>query len=180
MKEFPLFKAFTLIEPGPVVMVTTSINEKPGIMTISWHMVLDFSPHFALQTGPWNHSFDALIRTRQCVLAIPTIDMLDTVIGVGTCSGVDTDKFSKFNLTAVLGDVVKAPLIKECYANIECTVIDYFEKYGIFILKAEKAWINEKRPNKTIFHYRGDGTFVSDGKKYIRYAKMKPKMAPGL
>ncbi len=28
-------------------------------MTISWTMVLDFTPVFAIATGEWNHSFAA-------------------------------------------------------------------------------------------------------------------------
>jgi len=40
-------------------------------------------------TGAWNYSFAALQRTRECVIAIPTVDLLDRVVGVGTCSGAD-------------------------------------------------------------------------------------------
>ena len=60
-------------------------------MTLSWTMVVDFTPAFAFTTGPWNHSYAALRKHRECVIAIPTVDMLDTVVGIGTCSGVDTD-----------------------------------------------------------------------------------------
>ena len=120
MRTFELSKVFTLIEPGPVVLVTTydgSENvRKNNIMTISWTMVLDFSPRFAITTGGWNHSYAALRKTKECVVAIPTVDMLDTVVGIGTCSGVDTEKFTRFNLTALPGTAVEAPLIGECLA----------------------------------------------------------------
>ena len=88
MRKLNLSKAFTLIEPGPVVLVTTNDGTKNNIMTISWTMVLDFTPAFALTTGEWNHSYAALRRTRQCVIAIPTVDMLDKAVGIGTSSGV--------------------------------------------------------------------------------------------
>lgn len=42
-----LNKAFTLIEPGPVVLITTNDGEKNNIMTLSWSMVLDFTPKIA-------------------------------------------------------------------------------------------------------------------------------------
>lgn len=67
MKTIPLAKVFTLIEPGPVVLVTTSDGRKNNIMTISWTMVLDFTPRFAITTGPWNHSYAALRKFRECV-----------------------------------------------------------------------------------------------------------------
>lgn len=73
-------------------------------------MVLDFTPAFAITTGEWNHSLAALRKNRECVIAIPTVDMLDKVVGIGTCSGKDTDKFAKFKLTPVRGRVVRAPL----------------------------------------------------------------------
>lgn len=39
-------------------------------------------------TGPWNHSFIALMQTRECVLAVPTIDIAEAVIRIGGCSGM--------------------------------------------------------------------------------------------
>lgn len=125
MKELQLNKAFMLLEPGPVILVTTSFKGKSNIMTISWHMVMDFTPRFALMTGAWNYSFNALMKNRECVIAVPTVDISRTVVEIGTCSGSDTDKFRKFELTPLKATSVKAPLIKECLANIECHVTDY-------------------------------------------------------
>ena len=128
MKILPLTKAFTLIEPGPVVLVATNDGRQDNVMTISWTMVLDFSAMFAIATGPWNYSYAALRDAKECVIAIPTVDMLDTAVGVGTCSGKDTDKFEKFGLTRAKAKHVRAPLIKECLANIECRVVDIVER----------------------------------------------------
>lgn len=149
-------------------------------MTASWHMVMDFSPQFSLLTGPWNYSYDALVNTGECVLAIPTVDMLETVIGVGTTSGSETDKFAAFGLTASPASKVSAPLIGECYANIECRVADYLEKHNIFVLEGVRAWVDRSRKEQTIFHYRGDGTFVADGREFDRRDRMRSKLAPGV
>ena len=111
MRPLKLSRVFTLLEPGPVVLVTTHDEDKNNVMTVSWTSVLDFTPKFTITTGAWNHSFAALRKTKACVIAIPTIDMLDTVAGIGTCSGADTDKFAKFKLTALPGKIVKAPLL---------------------------------------------------------------------
>lgn len=178
MHELELGKAFTLIEPGPVVLVTTHDGKKDNIMTISWTMVMDFTPVFAITTGEWNHSYAALRKSRECVIAIPTVDMLDKVVGIGTCSGKDTDKFSQFKLTAVPGKVVKAPLIKECFANIECKVIDIVKKHNIVVLEAVAAWIDSTRKEKRMVHAVGDGTFIVDGRKMDRKKMMASKL-PG-
>jgi flavin reductase (DIM6/NTAB) family NADH-FMN oxidoreductase RutF len=101
MEGLPIGKAFTLMEPGPVVLVTTNDGQKDNVMTISWTLVLDFSAIFAITTGPWNYSYSALCESKECVIAIPTVDLIDAVVGVGTCSGKDTDKFEKFGLARV-------------------------------------------------------------------------------
>jgi flavin reductase (DIM6/NTAB) family NADH-FMN oxidoreductase RutF len=180
MKKMQISKAFTLMESGPVVLVTTHDGKKNNIMTISWTMVVDFTPVFAITTGSWNYSFAALQKTKECVIAIPTVDMLDKVVGVGTCSGSDTDKFEKFMLTPVKGKHVKAPLIKECLANIECKVADIVRKHNIIVLDAMAAYIDDKRKEKRALHAVGDGTFIVDGRKMNRRKMMASKLPAGL
>jgi len=180
MRKLKLSKAFTLMESGPVVLVTTHDGQKANIMTISWTMVLDFTPVFAITTGEWNHSFLALRKNKECVIAIPTVDMLDTVVGIGTCSGTDTDKFAKFKLTPVQGKVVRPPLIKECFANIECKVIDIVKKHNIVVLEAVAAYIDTAREEKRTLHAVGDGTFIVDGSKIDRRKMMASKIPSGV
>lgn len=183
MKKLPLNKAFTLLEPGPVVLITTHDGKQSNVMTISWTMVVDFTPVFAITTGPWNHSFAALRKTKECVIAIPTVDLLDKVVGVGTCSGVDTDKFEKFKLTPLPASKVKAPLIQECLANIECRVIDYNKKHGVVFLQGVAAWVDATRKASgegRMLHAVGDGTFIADGRKLDRRQAMRAKLPAGV
>jgi flavin reductase (DIM6/NTAB) family NADH-FMN oxidoreductase RutF len=180
MEELEIGKAFTLLEPGPVVLVTTNDGKKDNVMTISWTMVVDFTPVFAMTTGEWNYSFKALRKTRECVIAVPTVDMLDKVVGIGTCSGADTDKFAKFKLTPVKGKIVKAPLIKECLANIECRVIDIIRKHNIVVLEALAAHFETSRKEKRTVHAVGDGTFIVDGRKLDRRRLMASKLPEGV
>jgi len=180
MRALKLGKAFTLMESGPIVLVTTHDEQKDNIMTISWTMVMDFTPVFAITTGDWNHSCAALRNNRECVIAIPTVDMLDRVVGIGTCSGKDTDKFAKFKLTPVHGKLVKAPLIKECLANIECKLIDTIEKHNIFVLQAVAAYIDPARKERRMVHAVGDGTFIVDGRRMDRKKMMASRLPDGL
>ena len=180
MRQMKLSKAFTLMEAGPVVLVTTHDGKKANIMTISWTMVMDFTPVFAITTGGWNHSFAALRKNRECVIAIPTVDLLDKVVGIGTCSGADTDKFAKFGLTPVPARLVRPPLIKECLANIECKVIDIVKKHNIVVLEGVAAYIDTARKEKRTVHAVGDGTFIVDGRKIDRKQMMATKLPPGV
>ncbi|WP_079433289.1 flavin reductase family protein [Zoogloea sp. LCSB751] len=180
MRELDLCKAFTLLEPGPVVLVTTHDGKADNIMTISWTMVMDFTPLFAITTGVWNYSFAALCSNRECVIAIPTVDLLDKVVGIGTCSGADTDKFCRFGLTAVPARRVRPPLIGECLANIECKVVDIVERHGIVVLEGLAAYLDTGREERRTVHAVGDGSFIVDGHRIDRRAMMAAKLPPGV
>jgi flavin reductase (DIM6/NTAB) family NADH-FMN oxidoreductase RutF len=180
MKAFPLKRAFTFLEPGPVILVSTADGDRRNIMTLSWTMVLDFTPRFAFMTGPWNYSCKALVKTKECVIAIPTADMSKTVVSIGACSSAEVDKFEKFRLTPLEAKCVHAPLIKECYANIECRVVDYIKNHGIFVLDAGAARVDEKRKDKRLFHAIGDGRFIVDGEKISHRRIMAAKLPESL
>ncbi|MEJ2407771.1 MAG: flavin reductase family protein [Novosphingobium sp.] len=180
MEDLPLSRAFTLIEPGPVVLVTTHDGLKDNVMTITWTMVLDFSPTFAITTGAWNYSYTGLCGSRECVISIPTVDLVDTAVGIGTCSGRDTDKFEKFGLARVPAKHVRAPLIRECLANIECRVIDIVERHNIILLEGIAAYFDSAREEQRLIHAVGDGTFIVDGHRIDRKEAMQSKLPDGL
>jgi len=180
MTELSIKKAFTLIEPGPVILVTTNDGKRNNIMTISWHMVNDFTPLIALTTGPWNHSFEALIKTKECVIAVPAVDLIEKVVRIGTVSGTEVDKFKEFGLTPLKAETVKAPLVAECLACLECHLIDFIEPYGILILEGKHAWIDRGRKECRTFHAVGDGTFVVDGETLDYRSLMEDKLPDGV
>jgi flavin reductase (DIM6/NTAB) family NADH-FMN oxidoreductase RutF len=180
MRTVQLSKVLTLMEPGPVVLVTTHDGKRSNVMTISWTMVLDFTPRFAITTGAWNYSYKALKKTRECVIAVPTVDMLDTVVGIGTCSGADTNKFAKFGLTPLPGRVVKAPLIEECLANIECRIVEIIRRYDIVVLDAVAAHRASSPRERRMLHAVGDGTFIVDGRRLDRRRQMAGKIPAGV
>jgi flavin reductase (DIM6/NTAB) family NADH-FMN oxidoreductase RutF len=180
MKKLPLQKAFTLLEPGPVVLVTTADGGKQNILTLSWTMVMDFTPRFAFLTGSWNFSYKALNKTGECVIAIPTVDLAKKTVQIGSCSGAETDKFEKFKLTPLKAENVSAPLIKECYANIECRIVDHIQKHNIFILDGLAAWVDSARSEKRCFHAVGDGRFITDGERINHRRIMLEKLPAGV
>ena len=178
--ELPLEKAFMLFEPGPVILVATNDGAKKNLMTITWHMVTDFTPRLAMTTGPWNHSFRGRMKTKECVLAVPTVDIAETAVRIGDCSGVNVDKFAEFGLTSLPAAEVDAPLVAECLACLECRVTDYVEGPGIVLLKGVRAWIDVARGERRTFHAVGDGTFVVDGGTMDLRRLMEDKLPPGV
>lgn len=166
-KSLVLSKVYQLLEPGPVVMVTTLRKGKPNIMTMSWHMMVDFEPPLiAFVMGQEDYSFNTLKETQECVINIPTVELAKEVVGVGNTTGAKIDKFKKFHLTPIPSSKVKPPMIDECYANLECKVIDMSlaAKYNIFILEVVKAWIAPSKKRQRTIHHCGNGIFTVDGK----------------
>jgi len=163
LQEFPLERAFTFVESGPVLLVSTCHKRQKNLMTVSCHASLGFEPTLGLALGPWNHSYAALLETGECVVAVPPANLLKTVVDIGNCSGSRVDKFKKFGLTARKAALVKAPLVAECLKNLECRVVACLEDRHFFILEGLKAWSNPAAPDQRTFHAVGDGTFIIDG-----------------
>jgi len=166
LKEIPASGAYRQLEPGPIVLVTTSHEDKPNVMTMGFHMVIQHAPPLiGCVIGPWDHSYRALRATGECVIAIPTVDLARAVVDIGNCSGDSVDKFERFGLTPRPARSVGAPLIEECIANLECKVADdsLVESYNLFILEVKRLWIDEDRKERRTLHHRGDGSFAVDG-----------------
>ena len=176
MKNLPLSKVYQLLEPGPVVLLTTVQKGCANIMTMSWHMMVEFEPPLvACVVSSANYSFAALRATKECVIAIPAVELAPTVVKVGNCSGRNVRKFEKLGLTAAPAERVAPPLVAECFANLECKVADtrLVAKYNLFVLEVVKAWIDPAQKNPKTIHHRGDGRFAVDGET-IKLKSKKP------
>lgn len=165
-KALPLGKVYQLIEPGPVVMVATRWCDKTNIMTMSWHMMVEFEPPtLACIISANNYSFGLLKASRECVINIPTAELAEKVVRCGNMSGRKVDKFRALGLTPATAASVSAPLIAECYANLECKLVDtrMANKYNMFILEVVKAWIDRSVKQPRTLHHRGRGAFMIAG-----------------
>ena len=166
-KAFPLSEVYRLLEPGPVVLLTTVRAGRPNVVPISWHLVMEFAPPLVgCVVSSRNYSFASLRASRECAINIPTVELAKTVVACGNTSGSNVDKFEKFGLTPVAAELVKAPLIAECYASIECKVVDMklVTKYNFFVLEVVRAWVDPARKNPLTIHHRGEGEFMVAGR----------------
>jgi flavin reductase (DIM6/NTAB) family NADH-FMN oxidoreductase RutF len=166
MRDLPLSKVYQLLEPGPVVLLTTAHKGRTNVMTMSWHMMVEFEPPLvACVVSGADFSFAALRATKQCVIAIPGRELAPIVVKVGNCSGRDVEKFGKFGLTPVPAARVAAPLVAECFANLECKVADtrLVSRYNLFVLEVLKAWTDPAQRNPKTIHHSGNGRFIVDG-----------------
>lgn len=167
-RALPLSRVYGLLEPGPVVLLATHWRGRSNVMAMSWHTMLDFEPPLlGCVVSDRNHSFGMLMASRECVIGIPTAKLAKKVVGCGNASGATLDKFAAFRLTALAGTRVRAPLIGECFANLECLVTDtrMVRKYGLFVLEVQQAWMDPEVRHPRTLHHLGRGRFMVAGRR---------------
>lgn len=175
--DLPVDQTRRYLEPGPIVLVSSQWKGEHDIMTMGWHMMLGYD---LVGTYIWtaNHSYDLIRKSKACVINLPTLDIVDKVVGVGNITGTEIDKFKKFDLTPEPAEKVNAPLIKDCYANFECRLHDgsQIKKHSLFIWQVVKAHVAVSPKFPKTVHYRGDGRFMTSGQEISLRRKFKPEM----
>jgi flavin reductase (DIM6/NTAB) family NADH-FMN oxidoreductase RutF len=178
-RDFPVAEVRRFLEPGPIVLVSSAYKGERDIMTMGWHMVMEFSPSL-IGTYIWDqdHTRSLVRKSRECVINVPTTELLDIAVGIGNSTGAEIDKFARFGLTAVPAKKVGAPLIAECFASFECRLHDgrLARKYSLFVWEVVKAHVAASPKYPETFHYRGDGVFVISGRNVSRRRLFKPEM----
>lgn len=178
-KDFPVEKVRKFLEPGPVVLVSSHWKGQSNIMTMGWHTVMEFTPSLiGCIIAESNFSHQLIRKSRECVINIPTADLLDIVTGIGNCSGATINKFEHFGLSMEKAEKVKAPAIRECYASFECHIADtkLVKRYNFFIFEVLKAHVAASPKLPKTVHYRGEGKFMISGKEVSLARSFKPGM----
>jgi len=176
--DYPVSDIRHYLEPGPVVLVTSRWQDETDVMTLGWHTVMEFTPSLVgciIASG--NHSFELIRSSRECVINIPTADMIDTVTDIGNCSGADVDKFSRFGLHTSAADKVRAPLLDDCFVSLECKIYDdcLIDTYNYFIFEVVKAHAAPSPKYPQTVHYTGDGQFREAGRHVSRRERFLPQ-----
>ena len=141
-QDVPLPKVYGLLEPGPVVFLTTADRSRANVMTLSWHMMVEFTPPLVACVGssrelhPGRFAQDEAVRDRDPNQGIGAAEF----VGVGNSSGRGVAKFAAFGMTPLPAARVTPPLIAECYANFECKVVDtrLVNKFDLFVIEVVK------------------------------------------
>lgn len=168
----PLDQVRRYLEPGPVVLVSSRHGDARDIMVMGWHTVIEFTPSLVgCVIASANHSFGLIRASGECVINLPTTALLEPLLGIGSTSGADIDKFDAFGLTAEACERVGAPAIAECHAQFECRLHDdsLVERYNFFIWEVVAARAQRVPRHPETLHYKGDGTFMVSGKIVRRH-----------
>lgn len=177
-----LQSACRLLHPMHTVLVTCKGKTgKPNIITLAWAMPTSINPPLvAVSIAPRRYSHALIEESKEFVVNIPTMDILDQTMFCGRKSGRDYDKFKETGLTRVPAKKLKTPIIKECVAHLECRLHSQHATgdHSIFVGKIVEAYAdkdafsdgyNLKRV-KMIFHLGGSEFATLDPKV------IKPKL----
>lgn len=113
-----------LLEPGPLVLVTSMFRSHPNVMTAAWVSPIGFDPpmiQLAIHPGRLTH--ELVSKSEMFGLSVPTMDLIRAVHRCGVISGNDQDKFEASGLTPIDPHEIEAPRIHECVAHLECGVL---------------------------------------------------------
>jgi flavin reductase (DIM6/NTAB) family NADH-FMN oxidoreductase RutF len=149
---------------------------KPNIITLAWAMPTSINPPLvAVSIKPQRHSYKLIEETKEFVLNVPTIDILDATLFCGRKSGKEHDKFKEIGLTPARAQKVNPPIIKECIAHLECTLHSQFVTgdHTIFVGQIVAAYANKTayhnnyklKKAKMVYHVGGSN-----------FATLKPKI----
>lgn len=176
-RSFPLVDIRQHLETGPIVLVSSHWQGLTNIMTMGWHTMLQFSPALiGCYIWEGNRSHEMIRRSGECVINIPTVDLVNKVIQIGNRHGEDGDKFAASGLTASPAAMVAAPLIDECYASLECRLHDdrMVDDYSFFIWEVVRAHVADIGSPRTL-HYRGQARFMVAGEELAFPDEFKPQ-----
>jgi flavin reductase (DIM6/NTAB) family NADH-FMN oxidoreductase RutF len=179
-KDISIKQATRLINHGPTVLITSRSQEKTDVMTAAWQMPVSHSPVLvAVAIGHTRFTHRLIEESREFVIAIPHVGMIEKVWCCGTLSGRGVDKFSHCGLTPVKGRKVDAPLIEECIGNIECRVGEQYPAgdHTIFVGEVVAASAREGlfdeylhvdlRQAQTLHHLGGRAFCCPDQIRYV-------------
>ena len=120
--EVPLSSSYRLLHPRLVVLVSCVDKAgKANVITLAWSMPVSINPPIVVMSiAPKRHSHRLIEETKEFVINIPTMNIVQETLFCGRRSGRIHDKFRETRLTTLPAKMVKPPIIKECVAHLEC------------------------------------------------------------
>jgi flavin reductase (DIM6/NTAB) family NADH-FMN oxidoreductase RutF len=122
------------------------IGTKANIIAVSFCMPVSRNPPLAaIAVGKQAHSRGLIEDTGEFVINVPTQDLKSQTYYCGTRSGRDVDKFNETGLTPHPARRLRSPVIVECVAHMECTVVKAVETGDkiLFVGEVVEAYADE-------------------------------------
>lgn len=133
------FKGSVMLNPTPVVLVTSkNKSNKLNIFTVGWiSTICTKEPIIAMGVRPTRLSYQYIKESGECVINLPTKDMVKIVDYCGVVSGKKEDKIKHFNLQLNEGISISTPSLESSPVALECKVksITQLGTHDLFLLE---------------------------------------------
>jgi len=167
-KEIELGYATRLVNHSPVSLITVAAKGQVDIVAVGWLTPLSVQPPLiGIAISPRRYSHDLIRRAGEFVINIAQADMLKQVEYCGSISGEADDKFKAAGFTPGEPRRVSVPLINECFAAIECGLVEVLPlgDHSFFVGQALTVWADpvafevywkpENEEGRTLNHFGG-------------------------
>jgi flavin reductase (DIM6/NTAB) family NADH-FMN oxidoreductase RutF len=139
MIEISPLLGLRMINDGSVSLISTRLEEKNNVATVSWQMPLSQDPPMVgIALSPSCLSHHTLRETGEFVLSIPDASLVAETHYCGTHQGRHYDKVRLMELRTMRAQMVSPLLISNCLGHLECVVEDW-RHYGDRIFYAAKV-----------------------------------------
>ncbi|MBE7055906.1 MAG: flavin reductase family protein [Ruminococcaceae bacterium] len=140
-------KPSTMLNPVPVVMVSSGDMEKSNIFTAAWTGTICSEPpmvYVSIRKSRYSH--EIISEKGTYVINMVGKDTVKACDFCGVKSGRDVDKFAHLGLTKEAGPKTGVPMIKECPVNLECKVTQVLElgSHDMFLAEVVGVYVDGK------------------------------------
>lgn len=171
------FKGSVMLNPTPVVLVTSMDKfNKVNIFTVGWiSTVCTKEPIIAMGVRPERLSYEYIKESGECVINLPTRDMVKIVDYCGVVSGKKVDKVKHFNLVLSKGVEITTPSLQDSPVALECKVksITPLGTHDLFLLEVLNVKVDENLldVNKKICFNKANLICYNHGEYYALNSK---------
>ena len=181
--------ASRLVNHGPTVLVTSrsADGKRRNVMAAAWSMPVEFTPpRIAIVIDKHTFTRELVSDSGAFGICIPGVALVDLTYAVGSGTGREGDKFSRYGIDATPGPALGVPVIETgCAAWLECRLIPeahsqdaYDTCFGEVLAAAADTRVFERgrwsfRDDNTAFHsihHLGAGNFVHAGRVLVAQA----------
>lgn len=162
MTPVDLAHATRLVNHGPTVLVVSAHGGHRDVMAAAWSMPVEFTPpRIALVIDKSTYTRELVEASGVLLLSIPCRVSADLTLTVGSVSGREGDKFSRFGLISEPSPQLGLPMLDGCVAHLECRVIrePHTEaRYDTFFVEVLSAQADSRVFAQGRWTFRDDNT----------------------
>ena len=119
-----LSKYYLVLHPRMATLIISRCpNGRDNVMPASWVTPLsEEPPSLGVAIDRESYTFECIEYSKEFTVNVPSHDKIELVYNLGTISGRDVDKVSRFGLKLIRGRKVNVSVWSDAIGVIECTV----------------------------------------------------------